>query len=252
VGPEVHPPAGLIRARAVVASIALALGVALPGTAVAQERSADGWFLLGETRYEAGDHAGAAEAFERAYRLRPDPKVLFAWAQAEKFGGNCDTAIPLYHAVLEAGLERHQEEAVREAMVGCEAVTPHLAPEARTLTPATRRSGRESPWYHDPPGAALGIGGALCLGASMLLWSSARTSESAARSAPDYESYVDLAASAQSRRIAASAVAVAGVAAAGASALRYRRVRRNLRGLDPEVAIWSDGGGIGAAVSGSF
>ena len=41
------------------------------------------------------DFAGAVRAFEAAYAVQPLPRILFAWAQSARLGGDCMGALAL-------------------------------------------------------------------------------------------------------------------------------------------------------------
>ena len=53
-------------------------------------------FADGQQRYDAGDYLVAADKFEAAYALDPDPVYLFNIAQAYRFGNACAKAVASY------------------------------------------------------------------------------------------------------------------------------------------------------------
>jgi hypothetical protein len=67
--------------------------------------AADAWrehpeFLRGSAAFEAQRWDEAARAFAAAYADHPRPELLWAHAQALRFGGRCEAALPLYERFL--------------------------------------------------------------------------------------------------------------------------------------------------------
>jgi tetratricopeptide (TPR) repeat protein len=82
--------------------IALALALAL---FACSEPAADAWrehpeFVRGGRAFEAQRWDEAARAFEAAYADHPRPELLWAQAQALRFGGRCQEALPLYERFI--------------------------------------------------------------------------------------------------------------------------------------------------------
>lgn len=77
----------------------------------------------------AGEYDRASEALAEAHALDPDPAFLYARAQAERFGGDCATAVKLYRAFL-AEDPPSEDRALAERYVGeCERELQREAPE---------------------------------------------------------------------------------------------------------------------------
>jgi tetratricopeptide (TPR) repeat protein len=68
--------------------------------AVAQSKTPAELFADGQARYAAGEYLVAADKFEAAYALDPDPAYLFNIAQAYRFGNACAKAATSYRAFL--------------------------------------------------------------------------------------------------------------------------------------------------------
>lgn len=67
----------------------------------------DGWRRLGRARGVLNDHAGAAEAWKQADRLKPDdPEILASWAEALLRGGGPTTELPEATLVVLRRLEK--------------------------------------------------------------------------------------------------------------------------------------------------
>lgn len=83
--------------RALVISLVLASSVAYaqPDKIKAEAAARDG-----QQRYQAGEYQLAAERFELAYRLDPDPAYLFNLAQAYRLGNACAKAASAYRKLL--------------------------------------------------------------------------------------------------------------------------------------------------------
>jgi len=89
---------------------------------------ADSEFEAGTAAYAEKRYAEAAEHFERAHRARPDPVLLFVWAQAERLAGRCDAAVPLYREYLSLDPPDADVEVTRAAIEEC-GEDPDLVPE---------------------------------------------------------------------------------------------------------------------------
>jgi tetratricopeptide (TPR) repeat protein len=145
--------------------------------------------------FQKGEYAKAIVEFKAAYDLDPAPKILFARAQAERLGGDCDTAIDLYEKYLTMSPTENQTAAAREAMKLCDGKThpkqttqtppahddvtapppaeihteppPSVAPEIPppAISPSSTQVEPPRPWYRRHPiGAALSAVGAISIG----------------------------------------------------------------------------------------
>jgi tetratricopeptide (TPR) repeat protein len=99
-------------------------------------------FKKGQAHYAVGEYEEAADAYQSAYKLKPDPALLFNAAQAFRLGGKLDRALTLYRNYLRfypgaantdsvqsqiAKLEK-QIETERAAASAPPAVSPPLEP----------------------------------------------------------------------------------------------------------------------------
>jgi tetratricopeptide (TPR) repeat protein len=81
-----------------LAIIALCATVAAAQPAPAADKvHADAIYAEGEELYAHGNYLAAADKFEQAYKLDPDPAVLFNLAQAFRLGHACAQAARYYH-----------------------------------------------------------------------------------------------------------------------------------------------------------
>jgi hypothetical protein len=74
------------------------------------------------------DWAAASTAFERSFELGGRPDALFAWAQAERLGGRCERAVPLYRRFLALGPRPEHAQAADIGLRRCAAVPPGPPP----------------------------------------------------------------------------------------------------------------------------
>jgi hypothetical protein len=81
----------------------LALGIALLLSTVARGEPADEAHRLfehGTAQYALHHFAAAADDFEKAFELKPDPAILYNAAQAHRFAGNKARALELYESYV--------------------------------------------------------------------------------------------------------------------------------------------------------
>lgn len=143
--------------------------------------------------YKAGRYDEAVDLLEKAYKLEPKPEVLFALAQAERLGGQCDKAIVHYRQLLTQTTELATAKAVQNNLVLCpggEPPPPKPEPEPKSTPkpePAPRIDIAQAPTKTvivrktDPLAVTLLAGGALSGGfaVGMLLRSSSTRSDAA-------------------------------------------------------------------------
>ena len=126
-----NPPRVLVQA--------LVLLVVVGGVAMAGElNDAKTCYEKGLAAYALADYAVAADWYEKSFRLRPDPALLYNAAQAHRLAGNKERAVVLYQSYLRvfghqvkniAEVSRHIDELQRAIRAEREAVSaPPLAP----------------------------------------------------------------------------------------------------------------------------
>ncbi len=156
--------------RAVVAAVVVAF-TALAHAQPKDPAAAQAAFAEGQQRYAAGEYLIAADKFEAAYALDPDPVYLFNSAQAYRFGNACAKAVTTYQKFLDAAPQAPNVAKVRQYMTQSEDCARQQAAAQRppppvpdpTVTP------RPSPPTHGSHGAnnpgrtkrlaGLGLGG---------------------------------------------------------------------------------------------
>jgi hypothetical protein len=223
---------------------------------VAHAQTAEDLLADGTKAYEGGDYAAAVTAFGKAYTLDPQPKTLFAWAQAERKGGNCPAAVKLFKRYLETNPPERSAAVAKGIVAECalaepEPTRPEPEPEPvdpKPLSPPPRDSSRGA-WYTDVVGdVLLGVGVAgLAVGTTFFVLST--SSQSAADDAATYGEYADKIDQAKSQRT----IAIIGLAGGGAFVIGaiVKYVTRGKKEA-PAVTAWTDGRGGGLSVFGRF
>lgn len=87
---------------AVIAAVLACAAVAAAQPAPSNKAKAEAAFAEGQNDYTAGDYVSAADRFEAAYALDPDPAYLYNIAQAYRFGNACGKAAAAYRKFLDA------------------------------------------------------------------------------------------------------------------------------------------------------
>jgi hypothetical protein len=75
----------------------------------------------GLAEHAARHYQAASAEFAACYRLAQRRECLFAWAQAARLAGDCETARELYRRYLQGELSPRQAEAARSQLAACEA-----------------------------------------------------------------------------------------------------------------------------------
>jgi hypothetical protein len=174
--------------------------------ALAAEPSSDA--EAGVQAFAEGRYEDAARILERAYAAEPEPALLFAWAQAERYAGRCDVAVPLYRGYLEGEPPADVRALAREAIEACgedpdhagepepepepePVVEPKPEPEpepeiTRHFAPPRRRTAARDPWGHALTWPGLAVAG---VGAGLL--GEAHRRQAAGDAALDEQAYRD-------------------------------------------------------------
>jgi tetratricopeptide (TPR) repeat protein len=212
--------------------VVLALAsVASPAAARPKRRDARIAFDRGVAAYKKGNFEAASEALGKSFEAERDVDTLFAWAQSERKLDHCDKAIELYEKLLTFDLPPANKEAVATNLAECRAqapgndrkveppstgpaggapaaVTPAPEPAPGLAAPATTRgslpladTGPEPRvWYRDPITLTLVGSGALAVSVGVGFLASARSADSAFKSAGDYSAAQSLSDKAKSRQ----------------------------------------------------
>ena len=99
-GHSVHSPAPISRLVASLAAFLL-VGPAVTGRAAADNvDEARAYVEKATAAYALNKYAAAAENFEKAFELKPDPALLYNAAQSYRLAGNKERALALYESYL--------------------------------------------------------------------------------------------------------------------------------------------------------
>ena len=98
-----------------VIALACVLAIALPARAD-DKADAQRLYSEGQTKYRAGDFAGAADSFRAAYEHDKDPVYLFNIAQAYRFAKACGSSAEYYRKFLAAAPNAPNRDKVTELL----------------------------------------------------------------------------------------------------------------------------------------
>ena len=189
----------------VPATVLLVVGLLL---APEETRSSNPHFAEAETAFREQRWIDAAAAFAAAYELDPRPEYLYAQAQAERMGGECERAITTYRRFLAADPPDQAAKDARANMSKCAAVLPALEAspgppaEAAVEPPPAIVDDPSNPtepspvvdgpsWYRDPWGGVLTWTGVALGGAGGALLGEAHRRRDRAENSPDEQVYRD-------------------------------------------------------------
>jgi tetratricopeptide (TPR) repeat protein len=97
-----------------VGCLVVVFGLASAGSAVADDAAeAKALFKKGQAHYAVGEYEAAAEAYQSAYKLKPDAALLFNAAQAYRLGNKLERALTLYRNYLRFYPEARNAETVQ-------------------------------------------------------------------------------------------------------------------------------------------
>ena len=216
------------------------------------KQQAKGHVAKATKAHQAGKFDVALVELQAAYKLDPEPELLFAIAQVYVKLGNCPLAIPFYEKFLAATKDPDAKPVVTQAIEACAPppvvkVEPEPRPEPkpepipeprpepkpepkpapvikteRPFEPGRAEiTARPRPWYKDRLGDALVIGGAIATVAGVVMYTAARADLDTAESAPTLVRYNELVDDAHSKRTISLVLVGGGAAFVGAGVIRY-------------------------------
>ena len=217
--------------RSVVALV-LALGSAWPLRALAepsgtpshdlQNADAIEYFERAQGHFNDGNYAAAAAELEAAYAIEPSPKLLYAWAQAERYAGSCEKAVTLYEQFIATGPDEAGRRAAEEKMRECDASgTDEPGPKSTPNGEADDDDAEIKPAYRDWLGATfVGLGVATGVAGGVLL-GIGRQEVVTSPGAPSEDDYFDEVAAGRTKYTAGIVLASVGGALILAGIIRY-------------------------------
>ena len=197
---------------------------------------------VGKKAFADGKYTEAIAAFREAHKLAPDPKLLYAIAQAQRMANDCTAAIATYEEIIKANQDTKLVEYSHANITRCkqilasqkadpvpakEPVKPiEPVPVPPVPVPPVRpriESGRS--WTGDWVGhglVAAGVGAAIV---GTILWTGGRSDAAALNDAGNHEAFLaaqDQASSALTRQRIGIALGIAGAGAIVGGVLHYR------------------------------
>ena len=183
--------------------------------------------------FDVQQYDKAAEEYQQAYLLDPQPPYLYASAQAQRLSGDCTKALRSYRAYLRTNPSASDEEKTRKNIDRCEQdLRDHPpAPDLHVVIPTTIVPAIPVPvappppppphasWTGDRLGHGLVIGGLAVAATGVVLFVGGRSTISDNNAAPTYGDFASGRADAASAHtkevIGVSAMALGGALIAG-------------------------------------
>lgn len=216
----------------------LVAGAALADPASdAAAKAEEGKKAFAENRY-----ADAIAAFRAANELVPDPKLIYAIAQAQRMAGDCAAAVTSYEEFIktkaddklveysQANITRCKEQLAKEQPVQpVEPVKPvePAQPVAQPLPPPPPPREQPASWTGDWLGHGLVVGGVIATALGIVVWSGGRGDAAAVGDATTHEEFLaarDAADGAVTRQRIGLGLAVAGLALVGIGVYHYTTI----------------------------
>lgn len=234
----------MVRFRADLSLIALAVALAVPTATLADPRpmadEARAELERGQSLFADKDYAGAIAAYEVGFAIDPHPDFLYARGQALRLSGDCAGAVEAYHGFLASSPPLEEAKVTRFNIARCE----------RELAAARRQADvRDEAWYRDTLGIVLATGAAVAIATGTTYLIVADQHVDRANDAFGIEEYYYEADLAHTDRKIGVIAAVAGGALAIGAVLRFA-----LRDRDEVTvtATTTPGGGAGLVLGGRF
>ena len=205
-------------------------------TASAQESkpldpAAQAHLEAGDAAYRAADYVNASSELEAAYKIDPQPVLLYAWAQARRMAGACDEAIALYRRYVATGVTDSQAAAANAGIGLCEksmAAAPRTnppppGPETATVVAPLNEAPRSerAQWYQNTRANILTVSGVVVTGAGIGFLIAAERSEDRVRNAEYRDDFGELLDQTTLRRRIGYPAAGVGVALVVAGVVAY-------------------------------
>ncbi|MBI5479597.1 MAG: hypothetical protein HY906_12105 [Deltaproteobacteria bacterium] len=217
--------------------------------------------------FELMDYGQAAEALRAAHRVDPQPRFLYALAQAERLRGDCRAAIRAYADFLATSPPDWQARPARQNIARCQrqlaAATPATRPPSPVATAATSHPATAAaapprvvrfmprPWYTDLVGNTLGVSGVVFLVTGAIVWAVGKDGIDQARAATGYDGFESRVLAGRTKERVGVAFMAAGGALVGAGVVRYL-LRPGARRVEVVVSGAPVGGGGSLLVTGRF
>lgn len=224
----------MIRVAASVVIVACASSAAYADMDAAARKG----YLTGNQYFAAGRFSEALAEYQAAYKIDPDPDILFAIAQTERNLGQCHLALPHFREYLASRTDFPLE--VQGPIADCWRQLP--PPEANKPCPSGPTPKEVGlPWYKNPVSGAVIVGTVgVAVGVGFLFRSSStRDQADSAQYSDDFDRLLDDATG--QRRIGATFLVAGALLAGGGVAYHYWTKSRS---STPTTALATDGRSI--------
>ena len=215
-----------------IAAIVLGLGLGLAFHPAHAEPNAQAKLHIDAAMkaHAAGNFAVAHDELTEAYRLDPQPEILFALGQVNGKLDRCADAIDAYEKFLATSKDPDANQITTQAIAACKQTLAAHPPPAEA-GPA------HAPFYADTVTDALVIGGVTSTLIGLVLYSAASTQldeAESARTLADYQSHVD---AAHVRRAGAAILVTGGLALVTVGVVRFVLHRQAEEQLPPIAVV---------------
>ena len=181
----------------------------------------------GKAHFELQEYAEAEKELKEAYRNDPKPEILYAIAQAQRFGGACDRAIVSYKSFLRGNPTDEQRKLAEDNITTCEEALAKAKANDKLVPPPPATTTRTvgTPWYRNWLGHSFVIGGAAAITGGTLLALRGQSKIDDINNAQFYDDFVKKssdASSAKTMRTIGLAAGGAGLAAIAVGIIIYK------------------------------
>ena len=248
----------MAKTSTLLACAALALALAAPRSADAGPKQDARVHIDRATKaHKAGDLETALTELQAAYKLDPQPQLLYALGQIYTKLDRCSEASDAYLRFLASGTDARTAQVVKQAIDSCKPSTPEPAVTAKepappvpdeemppakappavkapppakprvartpASAPPSRRSesGRARPWYRDGVGDVLVASGAVSIVLGGLAYRAAVNDLDTAEDVNTHERYDDLVDGARTKRLVGVALAGGGAVLVTVGVMRF-------------------------------
>ena len=216
---------------------ALALSLSSRVAHAEMDASARTRYLAGNQHFAASRFAEALDEYQAAYKIDPDPDILFAIAQAERKLGRCHLALPHFREYLASRSDFPPE--VQGPIADCWRQLP--PPEANKPCPSAPRVEVGLPWYKNPASGAVVVGTVgVAVGVGFLIASNTTREQAASEQfSDDFDKKLDEATG--ERRIGVTFLVAGALLAGGGVAYHFWSRSQSAQ---PTTALVTDGRSI--------
>ncbi|MFN0249818.1 MAG: tetratricopeptide repeat protein [Kofleriaceae bacterium] len=227
--------------RLVVSALVVALASSVAHAEIDPDARAK--LVAGNEHFEAKRFSQALVEYQAAYKIDPDPDILFAIAQAERFLGRCDLALPRFREYLASRTDFPIQ--LQGPIADCWRQLPPAAAQKPCSSTPDQPVERGLPWYKNPASGAVIVGTAgIAIGVGFLFAASAtREQADSEQFSDDFDRKLDEATG--ERRIGVTFLVTGAALAGGGIAYHFwSKWRSSQSSVRPTTAVTTDGRSI--------